>query len=289
MTSTSPTPVGTLQVILSIGTDEQTNYLKKSRNLSPCKTFLRSPPEILPTLEHVTNPIQSKSLPSVQSSVRPPSGLNSFIESLATRLPDCNQRSMNQSPSSIPSTVQSKSSGQTIRATSDLLDELQRALTISPSPTSTMSAMPFNGIESISYSKKATKMPQFNVLIEIENALHLPTVPMRVHKKDTRRCLEAHTVDASNTTLRTSGSGSSVREIEPCTYVTFEAIGPPTSIVNSNEGPVYTTNVAENSCNPQWNKRFDVFLPVDLLHDVSELIYAQRFICSNRFDVFTGQ
>lgn len=111
-------------------------------------------------------------------------------------------------------------------------------------------------------------MPQFYVLIEIENALHLSTILIRVNKKCGKRGRDPATQMSSGPPQR----GGNINEIEPSTYVTFEAFGPPTSIVNSTDGPVYTTNVCNSSCSPQWNKRFEVYLPIDLLLDVSHPI-----------------
>lgn len=111
---------------------------------------------------------------------------------------------------------------------------------------------------------KSLKVPQFYVLIEIENALHLSTILIRVNKKCGKRGRDPATQLSSGPPQR----GGNINEIEPSTYVTFEAFGPPTSIVNSSDGPVYTTNVCNSSCSPQWNKRFEVYLPIDLLLDV---------------------
>lgn len=74
----------------------------------------------------------------------------------------------------------------------------------------------------------------FRIHIEIECALHLP--------------LEL------------------VQGAEPTTYVSFEALAP-----NANEqmsSLVYTTDVIECSSSPQWNKQYEVSLPVDFLTDV---------------------
>lgn len=277
-------PVGSLQVILAIGINEQINYLKKHRNLSPCRDFQIYSPKVLPataaspphneitavaaTLDADANDKtvsmnnnRSKELSSM---------LNNFIENLATRLPDCNrnsERSGTLSQASELSTDAQQRPPGAIRATSDLLDELQRALTVSPAAffganPSRPPAHPATIQSSLHPIREPVKVPHFLVLIEIENALHLSMILVRMNKKRGKRGRDpAPHANAPR--------GGIVKEIEPSTYVTFEAFGPPTSVVNSNEGPVYTTNVADSSCSPQWNKRFEVYLPTDLLFDVS--------------------
>lgn len=207
-----------------------------------------------------------------------------------------------------------------IRRTSDLLDALQRALMCPPSG-SFSAAMPLldpqctneesqqidptSGGEDTGQSQQQQHQsqpefncvgplsmvaPHFQVLIEIENALHISKIFIRINKKCGKQrggsaSSMGTTVSSGGITSRCNSSNKSVAqpttmtvyrgvtEVEPSTYVTFEATGPPTSIVQSHEGPVYTTNVIEKSCNPQWNKRFEVFLPVDLMTCVSFIQY----------------
>lgn len=168
MAPNTTTPIGTLQVILAIGTDIQIAHLKKSRKLSPCRSFLRSPPEPLPLPTTVTSSHSEE--PSPQSALHqlpnmdPNSAtstvatdrqanlaamLSNFIDNLASRLPERGNAIANV-PQNIPAAIPavpatSKSQhlpepmtpakslgGPQIRATSDLLDELQRALTVAP-------------------------------------------------------------------------------------------------------------------------------------------------------------
>lgn len=221
------------------------------------------------------------------------------------------------SPLSAHQTAPSPGSNVQIRRTSDLLDALQRALMCPPSGSfsvagSSMPLLDAQGNNSEDSHKTnpdsapdgdvtaqsqqqsqsefncagpfSTASPHFQVLIEIENALHLSKIFIRINKKCGKQrggsASSMGTVSTGGITSRCQSSNKSVpqstttvyrgvTEVEPSTYVTFEATGPPTSIVQSHEGPVYTTNVIEKSCNPQWNKRFEVFLPVDLMTCVS--------------------
>lgn len=76
----------------------------------------------------------------------------------------------------------------------------------------------------------------FRIHIEIDCALHLPLEP---------------------------NQGT-----EPTVYVSFEAFAPNVNVPNS---IVYTTDVIECSCSPQWNKQYEVSLPVDFLTDVRSI------------------
>lgn len=76
----------------------------------------------------------------------------------------------------------------------------------------------------------------FRIHIEIDCALHLPLEP---------------------------NHGT-----EPTTYVSFEAFGPNANALNST---VYRTDVIECSSSPQWNKHYEVSLPIDFLTDVRSI------------------
>lgn len=289
-------PIAKLQVILAIGTEEQLEYLKASRGLSIAyisekeilqnKITIPNGPIVIPspsisnaqtqtnfsstnhaeiqTIETTHADIEIQTNMSSDPGSKSPTDaattdrqatfnqmLNTFIDSLAIRLPE---------------RIDNESSGPQIRRTSDLLDALQKALTCPPQTNATIPDLDAQIEQNIPIKTSPPHRPfepesgyRFQVLIEIESALHLPKVLIRVNKKCTKqrgRCNK-------NQSFR------GINEIEPSTYATFEAEGPPTSVVNSHEGPVYTTNVCENSCNPQWNKRFDIMLPFDLLGEVS--------------------
>lgn len=216
--------------------------------------------------------------------------LNNFIDNLASRLPD---RASGQINNDAAQSSYGSSSVQ-IRRTSDLLDTLQRALMCPPpavqtllhqsvatsatcnnAATEEMNSGEFQpkslehlvsglAISSVQPQESQQIEPHFQVLIEIENALHISKIFIRVNKKCGKQRGRCKTQ-----TYR------GVHEVEPSTYVTFEANGPPTSIANSPEGPVYTTNVAEKTSSPQWNKRFEVSLPVDLMTNVSKIPLLQ--------------
>lgn len=220
--------------------------------------------------------------------------LNNFIDNLASRLPD---RVGGQN--SNEATTSSYGGGSLpIRRTSDLLDTLQRALMCPPPAVQSLlqqqSGVQINNTEEINSGEFQPKSlehlvsglaissvqpieestePHFQVLIEIENALHISKIFIRVNKKCGKQRGRCKTQ-----TYR------GVHEVEPSTYVTFEANGPPTSIVNSPEGPVYTTNVAEKTSSPQWNKRFEVSLPVDLMTNVSSSTFVFIFIIFLRIE-----
>lgn len=91
--------------------------------------------------------------------------------------------------------------------------------------------------ESVVIQDSTQKSPKmFRVHIDLDCALHLPPEPAK------------HTV-------------------EPTTYVSFEAFAPSEDAAPM--ATVYTTNIIENTSSPQWNKQYQVLLPVDYLLDVS--------------------
>lgn len=96
--------------------------------------------------------------------------------------------------------------------------------------------------------------------IEIEQAVNLPKV--NLGKKFGKRNKN-----------RTQGSNQRA-ELEPSAYVTFEGYNLQPGMadtVKSHEGIVYTTAIVEGCSNPNWKKKFDVQLPVDLMTNVSYL------------------
>lgn len=169
MAPNTTTPVGTLQVIMAIGTDQQIAHLKKSRSLSPCRSFLRSPPARLPLpvldnslytngtqIENPPNEVlnaeQNLATPTADRQTNLAAMLSNFIDNLASRLPERSNNintNTNMTQNIPPTTIASATTpqnqhliepmasakalgGPQIRATSDLLDELQRALTVAP-------------------------------------------------------------------------------------------------------------------------------------------------------------
>lgn len=234
---------------------------------------------------------------------------STFIENLAARLPDRNLVNTNstETPTATnDATTQtnalisdcSKSTnsgnGKYMRPTSELLDDLQRALAITPTAGQTKGYVSIPKHEQRSATTTATTTmttrtttvtneqqskvdavpppKMFHVHIEIENALHLPTFAIPPNKKGAKR--NRNTINPEQN--KSSGSGGSdstsstsiAMELEPNTYVTFEATA--TNVPSSST--TYTTNIIETSCSPRWNKQFEVFLPTEYLRNVSVFI-----------------
>lgn len=282
--SPSSTPAGTVQAILAVGTAKQINNLKKSKSLVSCNSFLRQPLDLYPLQVNHTLPNQML-VPSSQSKTETstknvlPSIMNdrqsnlasmfsSFIDNLASRLPERNQvatetptndATTQTNNSSNDSNMTNNNTGKYMRPTSELLDELQKALSIAPT-TAQKSAIPHSPLAtrdqaSETNDSNSTEGRMFRVHIEIESALHLPSIAVPVNKKSGKRNRNA---------VKKSVNPS---ENEPSTYATFEAAA------NNAPGDLtaYTTNIVEYSCSPQWNKHFEVYLPIDYLQNVSSI------------------
>lgn len=289
MSPGSNTPAGTIQVVLAIGTQEQITNLKQTKRFGGYRSFLREPQPHLPIASRAAFPLY-RSLHGNTSQIPPmttiptdvitrkaqlAARLNSFIENLASELPDQvsaanpTGSALTNFPNMMAANVKQHnktkiqppppSTGKNVRATADLLDELQRALT-SASAMHRNTAATCGGDDGNNDCDK-----RFGVIINIESATNLPTQIIKLNKKHSkRRDINSH----ANTTETRGGRDSTINEIEPSSYVTFEATGPTINMVNTIDGPVYTTNVVLKNCNPQWNKRFDVFLPEELLFNV---------------------
>lgn len=305
-------PVAKVQVVLAIGTEEQLEYLKASRGLAQSylseQDILKNkipvpagPPSHAQTTitnaETQTYFLSNDDATLVVRQTALSEMLNSFIDNLASRLPERNGQPPGQ-PKIVDPTPPVQADGAIgggnvqIRRTSDLLDTLQRALmcppiqplqSYAPADDSAIDdviqappdfqSFPLdqlaNGLMPLVQCAPPTE-PHFSVLIEIENAVNISKIFIRVNKKCGKqrgRC-KAQTYRG-------------VQEVEPSTYVTFDASGPPTSIVHSPDGPVYTTNVVAETSAPQWNKRFEVLLPVDLMMNVSFAYHLNEYILSN--------
>lgn len=257
---------GQFEVLLAIGTEQQIEYLKISRNIlkeyNAKKEFKVPSPKIIPNAEL---PYVSPTQPSSSQF----SMLSSFIETLAQRMPGSNM------PNLTNLTENRNDSNPQLRSTSDLLSNLQQALTQHPAVvTKSTQSDPstFLPIEtpiqtSIQTNSQETQInsasvytkslnnnddSMFKVLIEIEAALHLPKV--LISKKFNKR------------NKIKNNSKNTVNEYEPSAYVTFESTDSSSPVlVKSHEGMVNSTDVVENSCNPVWNKKFEVLLSVDLM------------------------
>lgn len=278
--SPSNTPVGTVQAILAVGTAKQINNLKKSKNLLSCKNFLRLPLDLYPlqTSHQSQHKSQSNDESNQKESVKAPipqmndrnsnfaAIFSNFIDTLASRLPDRNVTASETTPTSDATTQTNNSfakngAGKYMRPTSELLDELQKALAIAPTsdqrnsiPHMTMPPQTPTTIEQ-NVQTDAMNATMFRIHIEIESALHLPSMAVHVNKKSGKR---------NRNTINPAKKNCGSTEILPSAYVTFEAAATPsTSNLMS-----YATNIVENSCSPQWNKHFEVYLPVEFLQNV---------------------
>lgn len=279
----SPTnsPVGTVQAILAVGTTKQINNLKKSKSLSSCKNFIRLPIDLYSSQGN-----QSQQMPSHfesnQESVKVPipqvndrnsnfaAIFSNFIDTLASRLPERNATVNESTPTSDATTQTNNSANNSLaknvpakymRPTSELLDELQRALAIAPTPAQKSAIPHMVSPEQESKNEQneqidSEKASMFRVHIEIESALHLPSMLNHVNKKSGKR-----NRNAINSAKKNSGT----TEIQPNAYATFGAAASATTT----NLMAYATNIVESSCSPQWNKHFEVYLPVEFLLNVS--------------------
>lgn len=228
---------------------------------------------------------------------------STFIDNLAARLPErnlINSNSTETTTATSDATTQTNvvinnndvnktptaGSGKYMRPTSELLDDLQRALAIAPMVGQKKGYKDLNpyGLAPIAIPEqrsastttdelvqqpKSNAMPppkMFRIHIEIENALHLPTFAVPPNKKSAKR--NRNTISAEQNKSYGSGGctgGTATMEMEPNTYVTFEAAA---TNVPSNS-TTYTTNIIETSCSPRWNKQFEVYLLAEYLQNVS--------------------
>lgn len=300
-------PCGQVQAVLAIGTENQIEYLKLSRGLkhtsgdAPMTSNKPTVPEnnedhppsqimITPStaISHQRDvdsyrPISTTNSGKQQSEVA--NMLSAFIENLAQRLPISSERStapcydqnfadhrQPTPPPPVPSSPHSQANNPQLRKTSDLLENLQRALAQRPPEnvstkllTQSPAAEPtlpqpesHQKQESIPVDEKL-----FNVAIEIEQAVNLPKVNVgkKFGKRNKNRTQQQqHQQQGTNQQQRV--------EVEPSVYVTFEGYNLQPGMadtVKSHEGIVYTTAVVEGCCSPSWKKKFDVRLPVDLM------------------------
>lgn len=198
--------------------------------------------------------------------------LSNFIDTLAARLPERNLLATENTIKKDASTQANKNvddnivsdknaSGKYMRPTSELLDELQKALSIAPTPDQRsviqQAVLPTNDQITQTVDNKTASDTKndtmFRVHIEIESALHLPSMSIHANKRSGKR-------NKNND----SGKMCDTMEIQPSTFATFNA-------APSSNGNImnYVTNIAENNCSPHWNKQFEVFLPVEYLLNVS--------------------
>lgn len=271
------TPIGTLQVILAVGSCDQINYLKNRRNLTPCSKFLYPPLPHLPIASKsaIMSTSLTGSLADNRSESQSSDGsfqsermlrFSSFLDKLAQSLPAKNSSTTSQLDSpNCKSTENQRNNGPSqsrqIRSTSDLLDQLQHALSVPP-PSKKADVPNCTHPNSEAESSNSDHLQNtrcFYAEVKIENAKNLPPV-----------VLTRSTSGSEQNSKLTQGQQDCMRnEINPSTYVTFKAIIPSTGNIECCENFTYATNVVENSRSPQWNKNFQVYLPAELLNDVS--------------------
>lgn len=182
------------------------------------------------------HPMTKKAKPTALANM-----LSTFIDNLALSLPkrsDADQRQQYTTDSRYQ-----------LRRTSDLLDVLHSALK-NPAPvglitSSTASPFKLSGKVNLPINHPITPIEDtFRVIVQIDCARSLS-------------CNENTCDDLHNTTSMND---------KPCTYVSFEAIE------CDNDDGLYSnfvTNTVPHNCNPCWNEKFNVRLPVDYYQQVS--------------------
>lgn len=148
-----------------------------------------------------------------------------------------------------------------VRRTSDLMDRLHTALIAQP----LSQPRPMKPLCVVNAQYTVVPNTHFAVSVDVRCASNVTKTCGRVHKKCHGSSSSACSSDALN--------GAQEHE-DSSTYVTFEALGPSKCMVNSPDGPVYTTRVEEHSSRPTWNTRFNVALPIEYLTRVSARMLA---------------
>lgn len=290
-------PIGTLQIILAVGSEEQIKYLKNKRDLTSCSEFLYPPLQHLPIATKsafmVTNSPNEISLhingvsksATYEKSPRADtmSRLNSFLDKLVQNLPA--KTALDGGSNNKELTVNNSASSHSeqcrqIRPTSDLLDQLQNALSVPP----TLKTFDYHNNHECSKDVQ-TSAPMIDQELLKNKRYFYVTVE-----------IESAVISDSNTKLtanlsipqKLTGQGNGQ-------YVTFKAATLATNNSSDFKDFTYTTNIVENSRTPQWNKIFKVFLPVEFLVNVSisyqikkklfNFIFAQHFQDNKKFNL----
>lgn len=258
-----------VKILLAIGNSRQIEYLKSTRDFSGVVPAVN---HFVPTMSNVGVQVNDEMRSSERSQTK--DKLTAFIESLSQKISEKSLPSINGANYSAKNSVFSNpipNPPPQLRKTSDLLENLQQALAripssnaqqdvISPEPSNILS----RGSDESSGPETPPQPEKFRILVEIEEAMHLPKVMYKKKRKN-----------------KNKGPSAQKVEIEPSAYATFEAITNitdenkqllPPNITKSHEGYVFTTNVVERSSNPKWNKNFDIFLDVDIMKNVSTFL-----------------
>jgi C2 domain-containing protein 3 len=238
--------------LLAIGSENQIEYLKLSRNLHN----LQPPAQTVSTAVQA-NLFKVPEVPDTNSQIK--NKLTAFIESLSQKLPEPSSASKFAKTPSVTSSIPTSPSSPhqfQLRRTSELLESLQKALSIPSSASSATSQETQCNHQSSSTDSSSSFCPQekIRMQISIDHASHLPKV---IKQKQNRR--------------RNKMSPHQKTEFEPSAYVTFESCldhlntsNLPSNVVKSHEGLVHCTSVVK-SCDPQWNDTFEVEEPLDVL------------------------
>ncbi|XP_063695908.1 uncharacterized protein LOC134827255 [Culicoides brevitarsis] len=262
---------GQLQVLLAVGTETQIETLKTSRGLST-----NALPTVMSTPQIENNvPPAAIQAPPLLKNTQTSKLLSNFIESLAYKLPDVNQKAPNLNGSG----------PEMKRNTADLLEMLQKALTerptvennvfseAIPTPTPFKPPTPLASLTAQSNAlnnKIVEDTPGYiRIAVEIDCARKLPII--RLSKKNKKN---------------NKGKGKlGGMDVEPSAYVTFEAVrGPVADEVKSHEGIVYATHVIEQNCDPVWQKTFEVSIPADILWNTEKNFILKIWRKSNPSD-----
>lgn len=240
------------KVLLAIGSENQIEYFKLMRNL-----------------HNLRLPVKRKSIEVQADEPRPRSSadpnaqmknkLSAFIESLSQKLPEPSLvNNFHKTPSVVSSAASSIAPEQSqLRKTSELMESLQKALSQPPAAVQVPTSLAMNQVHqsfNSDSSMSSLSVEKVKMLVSIDHASHLPKV---VKKKQNRRKNKSPTTPQKT-------------EFEPSAYATFESCQEqfnessiPDNIVKSHEGFVHCTNVLK-SCDPQWNRNFNVHLPLDV-------------------------
>lgn len=214
-----------IQVELAIGTTDQLNAFKTSKNITilPCAT------------SKTDTAMPKKANPTALADM-----LSTFIDNLALNLPKRSESDQRQQYATDPRYQ--------IRRTSDLLDVLQNALK-NPVPVNLIqspAAFPFKlsgkVVNSPTNDYQISSKENIRVIVSVDSARNLTS------RNDDQDCQRDDTRNTSSTDER------------PSTYVSFEAID---CGRDGQSCTTYATKIAQNNCNPCWNEKFNVMLPVD--------------------------
>jgi len=243
------------KILLAIGSENQIDFLKLSRNLHNLQ-----PPQKQEVRESETSRNNNQSSP-YDPNAQIKNKLTAFIESLSQKLPEptsctaASQQKFSASSVSSHSSIGSQNLQPQLKKTSDLLDTLQKALS-QPPPSDLSLFQPQSAHSDMSISSTTPNNDSIKMSVTIEHAANLPKVIVKKCRNNKRK---------------NKGTPPQKAEFDPHTYATFEATTDhlnekslPQNTIKSHEGIVYCTKVVR-STNPEWNQSFEVYIPFDVL------------------------